>query len=354
MADAQMLTWAARLYVQTVNTPMAQYTQLLLESSLALAAITSETDHYQELVAWAQNLPEATRADLFSEIDRLVERHPVDRIDGSPSEAALLSIPVTVITDHPTVDVSGPAYELMRASMRRHGLLDATAEVVIMPWLTQAPAEHQNPVRRLRLLQSLVGRLSSGLTPDYDGLAQKLRPAEEPELIDERVACVRYLTIALYTSGDVRALGDRLWHDPAYQDKAEAWLDEMSQLLAASGRYEFAQAGLPTSPTEADMEGNLQRAGTEVSMFIIEAARTPGFPLAAECAVVMRPERRDGVKTHVHVRYTHQGETLKAIRVALPVTVSPEHVGLIGHAISGAAFRAAEDAGVGDIHDLDL
>jgi hypothetical protein len=352
VGNPQLLIWAAEIYAQTINTPLAPHTRVMLESGLALAAIKGEDEQYDEFIAWAEQLPVATRAMLTEELDRMAECTSMSCMNGNTAQAALLSIPVTIVTDHPTADLRSSACALLRGSMRRNRLLDGTADVVVMPWLTREPAERHHPVRRLRLLQTLTGSLSSGLSPDYAKLAASCRPEEEPEGITERTTCARYLTVALFTSGDARDLSERIWRDYQYHEQVTEWLVELSEHLTVSGSYEFAIAGLPVPPSEADIEGNLLRVGTELAMFIGDTASTEGYPPPAECEVVMRPEYQDLVKTHVHVSYLHRGQALKTIRVALPTVKAFEHVCLVDHAVAGSVYAAVEDAGVGQVQDI--
>lgn len=348
----KMLIWPADIYAQTLNTPMAMHTRAMLESALALAALMGEDEHYDQLTTWAHRLPEATRTMLIDEIDRMAEFTTLQTASGGGVQAALLSIPVTLVTDHPTADMHVTASALLRASMHRNGLLEGDADVLIMPWLTCEPAEHRHPVRRLRLLQTLVKHLSIGLSADYVALAKTCRPVEEHEAISRRVTCTRYLTMALFTSGDARQLSERIWRDSRYHERVNELLVELGEHLTFSGPYEFALVGLPVPPSEADIEGSLLRVGTELAMFIGDAARTKGYPAPADCELVVRPERQDLIKTHVHVSYRHQAETLKEIRVALPKVTAFEHVCLLDHAIAGAVYAAVEDAGIGMLQDL--
>lgn len=352
VGNPQLLIWAADIYAQTLNTPLAPHTRSILESGLALAAIRGEDGHYDEFTAWAEQLPRSTCSMLIEELDRMADCTPMSCMNGNTAQAALLSIPVTIVTDHPTADLHSSACSLLRDSMRRNGLLDGTSDVVVMPWLTRAPAERQHPIRRLRLLQTLVARLSSDLSPDYAALAASCRPQEKPEDITERTTCVRYLTLALFTSGDARELSERIWRDYRYFDRVTEWQVELSEHLTFSGSYEFVIAGLPVPPSEADIEGELLRVGTELAMFIGDAASTEGYPMPAECEVVMHPEYQDLIKSHIHVSYRHQGETLKAIRVALPKVTAFEHVCLVDHAVAGSVYAAVEDAGIGQLQDL--
>lgn len=355
-----MLVHSAKLYLASAGTSVSDHTYKLLEIALSTAAYTGATEQYQELLEAIEGFEPGVQRDLLNELDRMADRFVSSLPDGGDYQAVLLSVPVMIITDQPVTDLDEAALRTMTSSLRRHGLIHESVSAVLLPWLTQTPARIENPIFRHQLLQELARPMSLGPFEADDAylfqdIAKTCRPPEPPSMPGVERTTVRYLTMVLSAPGTlVPELVDRLWHEVAIKARVDAWLTDVGLLITDFGKHKAVQPSLPMFAADAEAEGHLQLSLAATVAFINGSANAPGAKPASECRLTIKPERHDGAKTHVRLRYSHEGETMGVLKIELASPRRPEDIGLVSHALGLAASESARNAGVGQVEFLDL
>lgn len=355
-----MLVRSAQLYLSSAGTSVSDHSYKLLEIALSTAAYTGATEQYQELLEAIEGFEPGVQCNLLNELDRMADRFVSSMADGGEYQAVLLSIPMLMISDRSVSDLDDVALRVMTSSLRRHGLVDDSVSAVLLPWLTQTPARIENPIFRHQLLQEVARPMSRDPFDADDAylfqdIARTCRPPEPPSMPGVERTTVRYLTMVLSAPGTlVPELVDRLWHEAAIKTRVDAWLTDVGLLITNFGKHKAVQPSLPMFAVDAEAEGHLQLSLAATVSFINGSANAPGAKPASDCLLTIKPERHDGAKTHVRLRYSHEGETMGVLKIELASPRRPEDIGLVSHALGLAASESARNAGIGQVEFLDL
>jgi hypothetical protein len=349
-----LLASVGEFYLKTRNTPLiGDQAREVLSHALAACALDNDVAQYEALMACLEGYPSADRIALHDTLDRLAASY--SQVQGSEClQAQLFSIPLVITTFHPTSDLDSAASRALQASLATQALAEGDTQVVVLPWLTAAPAHVDNPVSRQHLVQVLLGEVECGGDPVSRAL--KLRPVESQVPVEDETVCVRYLTLAVVAHGAQnapQAVIDSLELDGKVKPRVAAWLGEVENIVARHGGYTTVKAAPPVTMDEAEKSGLQECVRVEVARFVQRASDAPGAAPGG-CALTLSPERTDGLQTSMRLCYVRGDQVLHAVRIGLPDKREDGDFDAVQFAVMSIAGQVAERLGVREVREIDL
>lgn len=348
------------LHVPLVRASMAYLAQpndasvcRALDQAITETALAGHVDHYEVYKQVSQAWTSQQRVQLESAFEVCADGYRTTMADGRRCQATLMSIPVMLIADHAASHLDGEAFDVLKTSLHRHGLVDESITVVMLPEMVNTLARLASPVQRKRLLIDLVEPLIRG---EPAGTVTVDAGLEQPEEFSgaEMTCTMRYLTFALFAAeGDLTSLVNR-WLEDDMDELMLAWSLEVGEAIRTHGDYQDVEVGAPSAYGEAETKGLIQQGITAIQVFVAGVTTAAGMPPVQACELALQYVEKGETGPELFLYYRRGGKMLEANKVLLPDCRWAEEMNIVVDTLTQVAVSAAEAAGISACRHIQL
>jgi len=214
------------------------------------ASVPDPDDLFSELLEAIEPYPKAARMQLLDTLDMCADAAVFTTEGGYRGKSALISVPIMVVTDQPTRDLTFEESCTIAELLVIHGLVDNLTSVAFMPILSPREDRITNPIKRKGLLQILVDYLQGGRNERSIRIVKNAQPRPAPGSI-----VIRYLTFAIFLAEGEPDAVINSWMMDEMNDKVTAWASAVAALIMHSGGYTHVEVGAPVGYSEATRNG---------------------------------------------------------------------------------------------------
>lgn len=324
--------------------------------AMNLAAMAGEHGQYEQLRSVINDHSRPAQRFLLNMLATAAETARYRSDAGRWGSASLIGVPVTVFSEHPPSRLDDEAAGLIKSSLHRYSLVDASYKVGMLPWLDPVSRYVTNPVQRRGVLNQLYLPLVSAVHQVAPAVPAAPEPPEAQKYGGGVKRYLRFLTLSLHTPSPHHQEVLRVLTNKETVG-ISAWSAHVSRVIQQAGRFEAVAINGMTSYSNLREMCALMDACFKVGSMMISVLERPDTPAPGQLKVIFELVRLWGDGAMILVSCQDRGKPIRSEKIRLPRSTWPGQANHLVRAICETSRNVAMRYGaesfevIGDLPD---